>query len=138
MASGGEENITEIVINDEAHNFSSLLSSFERDFLVRNNGDQVLFYSVNFFFIEWLLMGVLLKKKKKVFLHLSVWLSKLFDGHVMWTFGFIHPIKRIGWWDFSCDFLGKIWSVREGRREKSLCWPYLLVLFSYIISKFSL
>ena len=59
MAGGGEENITEIVINDEAHDFSSLLSSFERDFLVYNNGDQVLFYSINFFFIEWLLMGVL-------------------------------------------------------------------------------
>ena len=52
MAGGGEENVTEIVINDEAHDLSSLLSSSERDFLVRNNGDQVLFYFVNFFFIE--------------------------------------------------------------------------------------
>ena len=50
MADGGEENVTETVINDEAHDFSSLLSSSERDFLVRNTGDQVLFYSVNFFF----------------------------------------------------------------------------------------
>ena len=50
MAGGGEENVTEIVINDEAHDFRSLLSSSERDFLVRNNGDQVLFDSVNFFF----------------------------------------------------------------------------------------
>ncbi|KAF3963089.1 hypothetical protein ACB098_03G147300 [Castanea mollissima] len=41
MAGGGEENVTEIVINDEAHDFRSLLSSSERDFLVRNNGDQV-------------------------------------------------------------------------------------------------
>ena len=49
MAGGGEENIIEIVINDEAHDFGSLLSSFERDFLVYNNGDQVLFYYVNFF-----------------------------------------------------------------------------------------
>ena len=50
MAGGGEENVTEIVINDEVHDFRSLLSSSERDFLVRNNGDQVLFDSVNFFF----------------------------------------------------------------------------------------
>ena len=50
MAGGGEENVTEIVINDEAHDFRSLLSSSERDFLVRNNGDQVLFDSVDFFF----------------------------------------------------------------------------------------
>ena len=52
MVGGGEENVTEIVINDEAHDLSPLLSSSERDFLVRNNGDQVLFYFVNFFFIE--------------------------------------------------------------------------------------
>ena len=53
MAGGGEENITEIVINDEAHDFGSLLSSFERDFLVYNNGDQVLFYYVNFFSLSY-------------------------------------------------------------------------------------
>ena len=52
MAGGGEENVTEIVINNEAHDFSLLLSSSKRDFLVRDNGDQVLFYSINFFFIE--------------------------------------------------------------------------------------
>lgn len=41
--SDSEQNVAELV-NSEPHDFRSLLSSSGRDFLVRNNGDQVYFH----------------------------------------------------------------------------------------------
>ena len=125
MAGGGEENVTEIVINNEAHDFSLLLSSSKRDFLVRNNGDRVLFYSINFFF-HWVIIDGC-PFLKKLFLHLSVWLSKLFDGHVMWTFGFIHPTERIGWWDLWFSWENMICERGKEREE------FMLTLFAGFI-----
>ena len=45
---GGEENVTDIVIDSEDHDFRSILSSSKRDFLVRND-DQVSFWFFSLF-----------------------------------------------------------------------------------------
>ena len=125
MAGGGEENVTEIVINDEAHDFRSLLSSSERDFLVRNNGDQVLFDSVNFFFfIEWLLMGVF-------FFLTPLWLAKQIGGwwHVMWA-SWVYSSNKENWlMGILVIFSGKygLWERKERRVYVGFdCWFYFL------------
>ena len=122
-------NVTEIVINDEAHDFRSILSSFERDFLVRNNGNQVLFEFVNFFFHWMIIDGCLFFFFNTSLIFLANWLMVACDVGILGLF--IQQRKLVDG-TFLVIFLGK-YGLWEWKREEFML-ALIVGFISYVIS----